>query len=223
MNMLIKVCGMREPANLASMLALPIDLVGFIFYKKSPRFAESKALRQWIARHPDAFGPIKKVGIFVNAEVEVILNAVHDYQLDYVQLHGAESPEYCMEILTLWQMGSMRSAKLIKAFPVDAEFDFSLTRAYEKTCTYFLFDTKTDLHGGSGARFDWGLLSQYQGETPFLLSGGLGPDDATAVREVRHPQLAGIDLNSCFETEPGVKDIEKLAQFVTLIRKESSH
>ncbi len=209
---------MREPENIEALLALRVDLIGFIFFKGSPRYVGRNKLDKWIGSHLARFGETRRVGVFVNAEVDAVLNAVHDYQLDYAQLHGVESPEYCFELLDLWKMGSLRSARLIKAFPVDAEFDFSITEAYAPHCSHFLFDTKTPAHGGSGLRFDWSLLDRYNGETPFLLSGGIGPEAAEAIRNISHPQLAGVDLNSRFEISPGRKNIERIEQFVHALK-----
>lgn len=214
----IKVCGLREPANISEILALGIDYAGFIFYPKSPRHADSKAFRNWMDKNEKLFGKTKKVGVFVNAEIEQVLNAVHDYRLDYVQLHGSESPEYCRELKTYWSIGSLRSAQLIKAFGVDAQFDFGDTMPYEGLCAMFLFDTKGPLQGGNGMPFDWELLGQYSGFTPYLLSGGIDESDAGVIRALPYKQLAGVDINSRFETRPGLKDVEKLTRFLMALR-----
>ena len=108
--------------------------------------------------------------------------------------------------------------KIIKAFNVNENFDFETTLPYEKVADYFLFDTKTPLHGGSGQKFDWRLLDKYTGHIPFLLSGGIGPDDAEEILKINHPKLTGIDVNSGFEDEPGVKNIEKLKNFIDQIK-----
>lgn len=216
--MKVKVCGMRSPENINALLELPIDFIGFIFHPKSARFVGKKKLDKWIAANSEAFGEVKKVGVFVNAEVEEILNAVHDYQLDYVQLHGNESAEYCRELSILWQVSSVRKARMIKAFSIDEEFDFSVTEAYAPYCSYFLFDTKGALPGGNGERFDWSLLDAYQGVTPFLLSGGIGPESARSVRSLDFPQLSGVDINSRFETAPAEKDIESIRAFIQEVK-----
>lgn len=212
--MKVKVCGLREPENIESLAKLPIDFMGFIFYKKSPRNVVGGALEKWLGKNDAVLGNIKRVGVFVNAEIEEILNRVHDFGLDYVQLHGNESPEYCREILSFWAASTLRSARFIKAFAVDADFDFTQTRAYEGICPLFLFDTKTPQHGGSGVSFDWNLLTKYKGNTPFLLSGGIDEDDATAIKQLNIPQLYGVDVNSRFEVQPGVKDVEKVKRFL---------
>jgi phosphoribosylanthranilate isomerase len=216
--MKVKVCGMRDPENISALLELPIDFIGFIFYPPSSRFVGKARLDKWIPANEESFGEIKKVGVFVNAEVEEILNAVHDYRLDYIQLHGNESAEYCRELSLLWQISSVRKARMIKAFAIDEEFDFSQTEAYAPYCSYFLFDTKGKKPGGNGVSFDWSLLEAYQGVTPFLLSGGLGPQSAEAVKALDFPQMSGIDINSKFEKAPAEKDIESIRNFIQEVK-----
>ena len=157
----------------------------------------------------------KRVGVFVNAEVEEVLNAVHDYELHYVQLHGEESPEYCQLLRTISEATSMRKFEIIKAFRVEQSFDFSNLSLFSPHCAYFLFDTKGVAHGGTGEQFDWSLLQDYQGLTPFLLSGGIGPESVATLRAFRHPQFYGVDINSRFESAPGLKDIEKIEAFIS--------
>ena len=152
--MKIKVCGMREPDNITALARLPVDMVGFIFYAKSPRYAGEK-LAKWLAKEGNVLEGKKRVGVFVNAEVEDVLNHVHDFELDFVQLHGTESPEYCGLLCNLWESTSMRKARLIKAFQIDGAFDFDQIVPYTPYCTYFLFDTKGKDFGGTGRQFDW--------------------------------------------------------------------
>ncbi|MEO0733909.1 MAG: phosphoribosylanthranilate isomerase [Bacteroidota bacterium] len=212
--MKIKVCGLREPDNIREILALGIDYAGFIFYERSTRFAGSPELAQWLTDNEPLFARAAKVGVFVNAEVDYILNTVHDYQLDYVQLHGNESAGYCRELKLLWSVSTLRKAQIIKAFSVTPDFDFTDTNGYVESCPLFVFDTGGQKeHGGTGVQWDWGKLAEYRSPVPFLLSGGIGPGDAAAVRRVQHPQLAGVDLNSKFESAPGVKDPSLLAEF----------
>lgn len=217
--MKIKVCGMREPENIEGVLQLPVDYMGFIFAAQSSRFVgEGEELPKWIEANDEKFGEIKRVGVFVNAEIDEILNKVHDYRLDFVQLHGSERPEYCRELLSFWEVSSMREAKLIKAFSIDGDFDFRRTNDYSGLCSLLLFDTKGAAPGGNGEKFDWKLLDLYQGATPFLLAGGIGPESADELRRFPHPQFHGVDLNSRFEIEPGLKSIEKLKAFVTIFK-----
>lgn len=217
--MKVKVCGLRAPDNIKEILALGVDYVGFISHKKSKRFVGETKLAEWITSNEELFGKTKKVGVFVNAELDYILNAVHDYKLDYVQLHGDESPGYCRELKLLWSASTLRKAQLIKAFPITPGFDFSDTYAYADSCPLFIFDTGGQAEkGGTGTKWDWAKLDEYQGMIPFLLSGGIGPEDAERVSALKHVQLSGVDLNSGFEVEPGFKDVEPLRRFLDQIR-----
>lgn len=218
--MKIKVCGLTHPENIAKLLELNIDYIGLVFAPKSPRRVKRKSgLADWIRENEELFGTTKRVGVFVNAEMDELLNAVHDYQLDYVQLHGDESPGYCRELSLLWSVSTLRKAEISKAFPITADFDFSLTAAYAESCAHFVFDTGGQAQaGGTGKRWNWDLLATYKGFTPFLLSGGIGPEDAGQVRAIAHPQLLGVDVNSRFETEPGRKDVNALREFAKELR-----
>ena len=212
--MKVKVCGMKDPENIKALLQLPIDMIGFILYPKSKRFVDAQVLPGWIEENLDLFGEVKRVGVFVNAELDQVLNGVHDYQLDYVQLHGSESPEYCETILSFWASSSVKSAQLIKAFSVDEDFDFSMTDPYTGSCSHFIFDTKGQDYGGNGVTFNWDLLNNYQGPTPFLLSGGIDLGMEADVQALSFPQMVGIDVNSRFEKEPGLKDINRIELFL---------
>ena len=202
----IKICGMKFLGNIQAVAALHPDFMGFIFYPRSPRYAEPLDISALNAL-PSS---IKKIGVFVNENLENILTIVYKYKLDGVQLHGTELVGMCKEL---------REAGLIviKAFPIAEAYNFKVTKAYEGTCDYFLFDTRTDTYGGSGVKFNWKMLDEYKGETPFLLSGGIAPDDAEAILKIKHPKFAGVDLNSKFEISPGLKDVELLKQFSLLI------
>lgn len=153
----------------------------------------------------------RRVGVFVDESEERIRELAGAFRLDYLQLHGHETPDECYAL-------QKRGYSIIKAFSVSSVADLSRTEEYEGRADYFLFDTRCEGYGGSGRRFDWNLLSAYTGETPFLLSGGIGPDSLDALRAFRHPRLAGIDLNSAFESSPGRKDIDKLAHFIRAFR-----
>lgn len=198
---------MKIPENIKAVAALQPDFMGFIFYPKSPRYAEPLDLTTLNALPTG----IKKIGVFVNEDLENILTIVYKYKLDGVQLHGAENTDICQKL---------KEAGLIvlKAFPIAEAYNFKVTKKYEGTCDYFLFDTKTDAYGGSGIKFDWQMLDEYNGETPFLLSGGIAPDDAEAILKIEHPKMAGIDLNSKFEVSPGLKNLEVLRGFINEIK-----
>ena len=195
---------MREADNIRDVEQLKVDMIGFIFYPKSPRCLYELP----------AYMPVKakRVGVFVNEDKKEIEIFADRFSLDYIQLHGNESPEYCH---------SLRSTglRLIKAFSIARRKDFENTEAYEKSCDYFLFDTKCEQHGGSGNQFDWTMLNSYKGKKPFLLSGGINPYSAPTLKELRHPQLAGFDLNSRFEAKPGLKEVERLKFFLEQLGK----
>jgi phosphoribosylanthranilate isomerase len=188
---------MREAENIREVEALGIDLIGFIFWPKSSRYVSERP----------AYLPTncKRVGVFVDENIEVVKKIAHDYALDYIQLHGHESTAYCTQL---------KGLKLIKAFNIATAKDFEQTKSYEKLVDYFLFDAKGKSVGGNGTKFEWSVLDNYHGPTPFILSGGIGPDDATSIRRFHHPQLAGIDLNSKFEDAPALKNIQKLKTFL---------
>jgi len=201
--MQIKVCGMRDKENISSLLALKPDYIGFIFYDKSKRF---------VADFPQIEIPstIKKVGVFVNETIEEIIEKANQHTLDFVQLHGNETPEFCSAL-------SAKNIKIIKAFSVDENFDFSATKPFEKCVSLFLFDTKGNSYGGTGIKFNWELLQNYTGKTPFLLSGGISKNDVAEIKKFKHPAFLGIDINSGFELQPGLKNIKEIKEFKSLL------
>jgi len=201
----IKVCGMKYTANREAVEHLPVDYLGFIFFPGSKRFVGKSPELQLFSTEA------KKVAVFVDENISALLEMVKNYGFDTVQLHGNESPGTC---LILKQEG----LKVIKAFHVDERLDFSALNAYDDVTDYFLFDTKTDLPGGSGKKFTWNVLQEYSGEKPFFLSGGIQPEDTENVKQFCHPRCFGIDLNSGFEDQPGLKNLEKLRQFITRIK-----
>lgn len=198
---------MKYKENIEQVADLKPDYMGFIFYTPSKRFVMEDF--QLPALPPE----IKKVGVFVNADADDIIDKINLHNLDCIQLHGSEPPYFCRQM--------QRITCIIKAFGIDEHFDFQLLEAYKDTCNYFLFDTKTSEHGGSGQQFNWQLLKNYQYDVPYFLSGGL---DISIVKEIKEladkaPLLHGIDVNSKFEINPGLKDTDKLEQFVNEIRK----
>ena len=223
-NILIKVCGMRDAENIreveraiansstkdrsvashSSLFTLhsSLFLMGFIFWPKSSRY---------VSERPDYMpAQCRRVGVFVDASIDDIRQHVADYALDIVQLHGHEAPDF---VRSLRADGC--SPVIIKAFNIATKVDLEAVKPYEGIVDYFLFDTKGPSVGGNGAKFDWTVLADYVGATPFLLSGGIGPDDAARVRNFSHPRCIGIDLNSCFETAPAVKDTAALSRFLS--------
>jgi len=205
--MLIKVCGMREPQNIAEVADLGIDFMGFIFWSKSPR-AYNAVDEKPLIKHSFDF---HKVGVFVNASVKEMIETASEYHLQYLQLHGNESAQDCLAL-------HKKGFGVIKAFSIASETDLQKTNDYIGSVDYFLFDTKCNTYGGSGKQFDWNVLANYRGRTPFFLSGGINPDSEESIRKFNHPSFAGIDLNSGFELSPGLKDVNKLRKFITSLK-----
>ncbi|QRR02849.1 phosphoribosylanthranilate isomerase [Dyadobacter sandarakinus] len=207
--MKIKVCGMRRQDNIEQVVALQPNFIGFIFYDKSPRFVGEELNEEYIRSIPKN---IKKVGVFVNANPGYILNMVKKYDLQYAQLHGNEMPDICRSI-------RQKGVNVIKAFSIDASFNFTMLNNYKSYCDMFLFDTKGENPGGNGLPFDWQVLKKYDNEKPFLLSGGISLDNIDEVIALsRTMPVYGIDVNSRFETEPGVKDIAMLEELFNTVR-----
>lgn len=210
--MKIKVCGMRDAANIRAVEQLGVDLIGLIFYPKSPRFVSDFTVLP-------AEKKADRVGVFVNATVNNVLEKIPACQLDYVQLHGKESAEQVAELRKRLDEEGLNGVQVIKAISVSSLDDIALASEYAGVADFLLFDTKCEGMGGSGRKFAWEVLDAYQGQTRFLLSGGISPDDAEQVRSFSHPMMAGIDLNSRFELSPGMKNVHALAAFLQGIRQ----
>ena len=288
---LIKVCGMGDAQNIREVAALGVNLIGLIFYPKSPRYVESISsdagiIPDYSSLTPDPLpegegrnmldkqlkeeetkgetrnkqpvsaqlkstqskAPFNKVttplslgegqgdeaveghggeaaipkfvGVFVNDMPQNIVTAVYNYHLSYVQLHGDESPVMIDNLRRTLVPDIAPQIKIIKAISVSNSEDLKRCEPYEGHVDLFLFDTKCKGYGGSGQKYDWSVLEAYTGQTPFLLSGGIGPDDADRLRDFHHPQCVGIDLNSKFETTPGMKDINLLQNFLHQLNKQ---
>ena len=284
--LLIKVCGMRDAQNIREVAALGVNLIGLIFYPKSPRYIESissdagiipdysslnrltpkplskgegsdmldkqlkaeetegearnKQIESEQLKSTQSKAPFNKVttplsfgegqggeaaipkfvGVFVNDMPQNIVTAVYNYHLNYVQLHGDESPVMIDNLRRTLVPDIVPQIKIIKAISVSSAEDLKRCEQYEGHVDLFLFDTKCKGYGGSGQKYDWSVLEAYTGQTPFLLSGGIGPDDADRLRDFHHPQCIGIDLNSKFETAPGMKDINLLQNFLHQLNKQ---
>ncbi len=211
--MKVKVCGMREAANILAVADFNPDFLGFIFYDKSPRYVADKLSTEVLRSLPET---VAKVGVFVDAPLPELLATAAHYSLDYVQLHGHETPAYCRAV-------HEQGLRIIKAFLVDEHFDFNTLADYAPQCDLFLFDTKGAQRGGNGRTFDWRVLANYQGPTPFLLSGGLGPANADELLQFHHPQLAGYDFNSLLEITPGFKNMEVTGQLLTRLHERRAN
>lgn len=202
--MIVKVCGMRDPDNILAVETVHPDWMGFILWPGSQRY---------VAAPPTYLpqSPVKRVGVFVQPSVGDVVRRVSEWNLDLIQLHGNESAAFCREVKRA------TCKPLIKAFSIATVADLLPAADYGDVADYFLFDTRTPLVGGSGRQFDWCILDTYDGPTPFLLSGGIGPDDASRLAAFHHPRCIGLDLNSRFETAPALKDAVALQRFISQI------
>ncbi len=209
--MKIKVCGLRDAENIQAVADLGPDYVGFIGYAKSPRYIGDLA--------PETLNSVPeniiRTGVFVNEDAGVVDQLITKYHFGAVQLHGSETPEYCAHF--------KGRVQVLKAFGVDEAFDFGQLEAYVGHVDYFLFDTKTVAHGGSGKTFDWAVLKNYTLDVPFFLSGGISLDNLDEIKKIDHPKLYGVDLNSRFELSPGLKDINLLKQAFEKIKQFDTH
>ena len=201
--MKLKVCGMKHSQNITEIESLFPDLMGFIFYEKSKRFFNLPEI--------NLNNKVKRVGVFVNENVHEIKNKIKKYKLDYVQLHGEENVNFCHSLQPF--------AKIIKVFKIDYNFNFKKTEEFEEVCDYFLFDTKSQLHGGSGKKFDWDLLKNYNCKKDFFLSGGIDISDIEEIKKIVNSYpIAGIDVNSKFELDNLEKDKEKINLLIKKLR-----
>ncbi len=207
-DFIIKVCGMCHESNIREVAALSPTMMGFIFHSQSPRYAERLA-PEIVKTLPSGISP---VGVFVNTPIMEVDRVCQRYGISTVQLHGDESPDDCA---TLRSMGY----RVIKTFGISDTVDWRAISRYENVADMFLFDTKTASRGGSGKKFGWHLLSDYPSEIPYILSGGISASDCDAITHARLPKMAGVDLNSRFETSPGVKDVQRLHSFIVSLRK----
>ncbi len=212
---------MREGENIRQVAELGVNWIGMIFWDKSPR--NVTMIPTYAGIIPDRGSDIgsfkaKRVGVFVDEMPQNIITRAVNYKLDLVQLHGHETPTLIRNLRRTLDPDIRPGVQFIKAISVGGCNDIAACKDYTDCVDYFLFDTKCPMVGGSGSQFDWSVLEAYDGDVPFLLSGGIGPDDAERVRNFHHPKCIGIDLNSRFETEPGLKDITKLKQFLEQLK-----
>ena len=204
----IKVCGITQFKQLQQLDALNIDYAGLIFYKDSPRYMGDKITGKQVK---EADFDIKKVGVFVNPGYSELLDAIDEYGLDIVQLHGNETPEMCEDLSA--------EVEVIKAFRIAGDQSINIDEMvmpYDAACDFYLFDTAglKENFGGTGQQFDWSILKKAKIEKPFFLSGGIGPDDAQKIKSFKHPDFFAIDVNSKFEMAAGVKDMAAILKFL---------
>jgi len=197
---------MKLEDNIQQVANLQPDYLGFIFYPNSPRNFNGEI--------PKVSNNIKKTGVFVNADIDFIIEKVTKYNFKAIQLHGNESPEYCQKLRTI-----LPKIEIFKVFGIKDSFDFSVLKAYEGIVTYFLFDTKGKAKGGNGYTFDWSVLKSYNSQTPIVLSGGIGLEELNKIEQILKTDLPihTLDLNSKFEAAPGLKDVELLNEFLEKI------
>jgi phosphoribosylanthranilate isomerase len=201
--MKIKVCGVTQKDQIEILdQESSIYLIGFIFFENSPRYYNTK---------PTSVFNKKKVGVFVNESEEFIIKTAENHQLEFIQLHGSECPETCERL--------RENFKVLKAVGIHSKADFLKLKDYENSVDYFLFDTKTIKHGGSGEKFNWDLLNEYSLNIPFFLSGGISIEDVQIIKDLKHPKIYGVDINSKFEMAPGIKNIEKINAFIKHLKQ----
>lgn len=207
MTMKVKVCGMKDAGNVEEIALLKPDYMGFIFHKPSPRNCIDMDPAITASLQKD----IEPVMVSVDMTEDDLLTTALRYGFHTVQLHGNETPELCSNLRN-------KGFRVIKAFGICSSESLKALRHYEGSVDLFLLDTLTPSKGGSGKKFDWDILESYDLNEPFMLSGGVGPDDAEAILAIGHPKFEGIDVNSRFETSPGFKDATVLRNFLSMIR-----
>jgi phosphoribosylanthranilate isomerase len=206
----VKVCGMNDPDNVKEIAELKPDIMGFIFFGGSPRYVgDEPEMLLFNSVPPD----IKKTGVFYNEDNHKILELSIRTGLDMIQLHGDESSVACLQLKS-------SGLSVIKAFNIDGDFDFESLGQYIPACDYFLFDTKSEKPGGNGKKFAWEKLNEYYLDKPFFLSGGISPDDAAEIKSICNRGLYAVDLNSRFETSPGIKDAVSVKAFINELKND---
>ena len=208
----VKVCGMNNPLNVKEVAEAKPDFMGFIFFAGSPRYVGDEP--EWAIFHNVPPG-IKKIGVFLNEDNQKILDLSIHTGLDMIQLHGSESPVSCLQLKS-------SGLTVIKAFNIEMNFSFESLMQYMPVCDYFLFDTKSEKHGGSGRKFNWIKLEEYSLDKPFFLSGGIGPEDTDLIKSIVNRGFFSVDINSCFENAPGIKDASLIRKFIKEIKNNQS-
>lgn len=223
MSKLVKVCGLTDGDNIRAVESLGVDMTGFIFYPRSPRCV--RAVPSYLPARAE------RVGVFVDASYDEIAARRAEFGLTAVQLHGSESPDLCrrlraagLRVIKAFGISpdgsGLPSSPVTSSTPTSSCVQPSLSTVYFDSCDLFLFDTRTEAHGGSGNTFDWSVLDRYAGPVPFLLSGGIGPESVDELKKIDNKYFIGIDLNSRFETEPGLKDVGLLSDFLQDFRSQ---
>jgi len=206
--MKLKICGMKYPDNILDVSKLKPDYMGFIFFHKSLRHVDMHEIEGPMQKLPE---DISKVGVFVNHPYSEVIDICRKLKLNFVQLHGNETPDYVSRIKD-------SGTCVIKVFHMGKTFDWNLTKDFSTKADFFLFDTSTQQFGGSGQKFDWAMLDNYHDETPFFLSGGIDIDDIPDINKLNHPQIWGIDINSRMESSPAFKNINRIQTFINELK-----
>jgi phosphoribosylanthranilate isomerase len=206
----VKVCGMYDPFNVKELAEAKPDFIGFIFYPGSSRYVGKEPGMTLFNCVPQG---IKRVGVFFNEANPTILDLSLRNGLEMIQLHGNESPVSCFRLKS-------SGLTIIKTFNISNDFSFELVKQYAPACDFFLFDTKSKIPGGSGKKFNWGKLDEYSLEKPFFLSGGIGPEDLDVIKSIENRGFFAVDINSCFETSPGIKDVRLVRTFINEIKND---
>jgi phosphoribosylanthranilate isomerase len=206
----VKVCGMYDPLNVKEIAEAKPDFMGFIFFPGSPRYVGEEPEMALFRNVPPG---IKRIGVFVNEDNHKILDLSMRTGLDMIQLHGNESPVSCIQLKS-------SGLTIVKAFNIDKDFSFENLMQYMPVCDYFLFDTKSEKPGGNGKKFNWRILAEYSLDKPFLLSGGIGPDDVGVIKSVKNRGFFAVDINSRFETAPGIKDVALVKTFINAVKND---
>ncbi|MGM9804440.1 MAG: phosphoribosylanthranilate isomerase [Muribaculaceae bacterium] len=207
--MIVKVCGLRDETNIKQVIDAGANWIGMIFWQHSPRYVSTKP----------SFAGITRVGVFVDETQQNILAKVADYNLDLIQLHGQEQPSFINNLRNSLVNSLQKNVGIIKAISIGAPNDFKLCKEYDEAVDFFLFDTKCAEKGGSGKKFQWQWINEYNGSKPFLVSGGIGAEDVSALSGINHPLFYGVDINSKFENSPGIKDAEAVRKFIKNINE----
>jgi phosphoribosylanthranilate isomerase len=200
----VKICGMIDPGNVQKIAKTDPDFMGFIFYPGSKRYIGDLPDKSLLQQLPPG---IQKTGVFVNQDIATVLALSRKFGLEVIQLHGSETPDYCSHVLS-------SGFRVIKAFGVDKDFDFGRLKPYLGVCDYYMFDTKNENHGGTGIKFNWDRIEDYHLDKPFFLSGGISPEDVHIIKGIRHKGFFAVDINSRFETIPGIKDTKSVKSFI---------
>jgi len=206
--MKLKICGLRDKDNIRKIAEMRPDYLGFVFYKASPRYAGDILDADTLNELDEG---LKKVGVFVNEDISKVKEIALAYNMDVIQLHGSESPEYCRKL-------GEEKFEIIKAFNPVTYNDFLTMKEYSGSCDYFLLDNRGKMAGGSGQKFNWEILDKYDLDVPFFLSGGIGPGDSEDILSMNYENMTAIDINSRFEIVPGVKNLALVEEFVNKIR-----